>query len=481
MIAEVGIGKLIATGGGLVCSIVVIAGLSGGAKYALTAADATKLRSAICAYATSPGAVRKAPAARFGLSAEQMANAREIVNVAAELRLPKRAAEIALATAIQESSLTNLTRGDSSYGLFQQQPSQGWGTKRQVTDPSHAARSFYSRLIEIPGRASMPLTKAAALVQRPREDLRDAYAKHEPLAKALVALLWRGKPAKRTAVDTATSDDVRVRIQAAAGLGVPRDAVVAGLAADLADQDSGEQPDPDEITKRADAIVTTVAGQLCKELKPKLSDPVDETSSDGSAPVVLPSGRGAIAVRAALRMIGVRYSFSGAPAGGAEFILRACAAQPADNEQSRSATGERSPAGRVGSRCRVVANVVGFALAQTGKPYRWGAAGPSSFDCSGLAMKAYAAAGVRIPRTTFEQWPFGVRVPAGQEQPGDLVFFNSGPGSSPGRPGHVGIVVGDGKMVEARCTRCGPITVASYRSGRPVVGFTRPWATASAR
>ncbi|WP_405088095.1 C40 family peptidase [Microbispora sp. NBC_01389] len=126
-----------------------------------------------------------------------------------------------------------------------------------------------------------------------------------------------------------------------------------------------------------------------------------------------------------------------------------------------------------------MANIVGFALAQTGKPYRWGATGPSSFDYSGLVMKAYAAAGVRIPRITFEQWPFGVRVSADQEQPGDLVFFNSGPGSSPGRPGHVGIVVGDGKMVEARCTRCGPITVASYRSVRPVIGFTRPSATAS--
>ncbi len=149
MIAEFGLGKLIATGGGLVCSVVVIAGLGGGAKYALTASDTTKLRSAICAYATSPDAVRQVPA-HLGLSSQQVANARKIVNIAAELGLSKRAAEIALATAIQESSLTNLTSGNGSYGLFQQQPSQGWGTKQQVTDPSHAARSFYTRLIKFP-------------------------------------------------------------------------------------------------------------------------------------------------------------------------------------------------------------------------------------------------------------------------------------------------------------------------------------------
>lgn len=326
MIAEFGLGKLIATGGGLVCSVVVIAGLGGGAKYALTASDTTKLRSAICAYATSPDAVRQVPA-HLGLSSQQVANARKIVNIAAELGLSKRAAEIALATAIQESSLTNLTSGNGSYGLFQQQPSQGWGTKQQVTDPSHAARSFYTRLIKVPGWENMPLTRAAALVQRPREDLRDAYAKHEPRAKTLVARLWKDKAPGRAPVDTATSNDVRVSIQAAAGLGVPRDTVVASLAADLARQHSGEQPGADKIRKRADAIVTTVAGQLCKELKAQLSDPADDTASRGGATVQIGSGRGAIAVKAVLSVLGVPYSFSGVPAGGAEFMLRACTAQ----------------------------------------------------------------------------------------------------------------------------------------------------------
>lgn len=181
---------------------------------------------------------------------------------------------------------------------------------------------------------------------------------------------------------------------------------------------------------------------------------------------------------AAEKWLGTPYSFSGVPAEGAEFLLRVCAGQAADDGQSMSATGvvqASTPSSEADkARCKLVANVIGYALAQVGKPYRWGAEGPSSFDCSGLAMKAYAAAGMSIPRTTFEQWPRGARVTAGREQPGDLVFFNSGPGSGLGRPGHVGVVVGDGKMVEARCTRCGPIKVASYRGGRPVAGFTRP-------
>jgi peptidoglycan DL-endopeptidase CwlO len=87
---------------------------------------------------------------------------------------------------------------------------------------------------------------------------------------------------------------------------------------------------------------------------------------------------------------------------------------------------------------------------------------------------AYRSVGLTIPRTTFGQWPFGVNVPEGEEQAGDLVFFNSGPGTGPSNPGHVGMVVSPGKMVEARCTLCGPIKVTSYKERTGIVGFTRP-------
>ncbi|WP_433501635.1 NlpC/P60 family protein [Sphaerimonospora sp. CA-214678] len=122
----------------------------------------------------------------------------------------------------------------------------------------------------------------------------------------------------------------------------------------------------------------------------------------------------------------------------------------------------------------VVQKILEYALAQRGKPYRWGGTGPDAFDCSGIIYMAYRHAGLSIPRTTFGQWPFGVRVEPGSERPGDLVFFNAGPGTSIDRPGHVGLVVAPGKMVEARCTRCGPIKVTTYGERPSIVGFTRP-------
>ena len=125
----------------------------------------------------------------------------------------------------------------------------------------------------------------------------------------------------------------------------------------------------------------------------------------------------------------------------------------------------------------IVGKIISFAMAQRGKPYVFGASGPNAWDCSSLIQGAYRNAGIAIPRTTFEQWPFGVRIPAGAEQPGDLVFFNSGPGSSPGNPGHVGMVIGAGRMVVARCSTCVPaITTQPYRTHGGLQGFTRPLA-----
>ncbi|WP_371783037.1 C40 family peptidase [Streptosporangium subroseum] len=121
-----------------------------------------------------------------------------------------------------------------------------------------------------------------------------------------------------------------------------------------------------------------------------------------------------------------------------------------------------------------VAGIMEYALAQRGKPYIWGGTGPAGYDCSGIIYMAYRSVGLTIPRTTFGQWPFGVNVPAGEEQAGDLVFFNAGPGTGPSNPGHVGMVVSPGKMVEARCTLCGPIKVTSYKERTGIVGFTRP-------
>ncbi len=120
-----------------------------------------------------------------------------------------------------------------------------------------------------------------------------------------------------------------------------------------------------------------------------------------------------------------------------------------------------------------VATVIAFAEQQLGKPYQWGGTGPDSFDCSGLVMEAYRAAGISIPRTSEQQWLWGPRVPASQVRPGDLVFFAGSDGTTTS-PGHVGLVIGGGMMVEAFATGF-PIRIAPY-SGRDPVGFTRPGA-----
>jgi cell wall-associated NlpC family hydrolase len=121
----------------------------------------------------------------------------------------------------------------------------------------------------------------------------------------------------------------------------------------------------------------------------------------------------------------------------------------------------------------IVAAVIAYAEQQLGKPYQWGATGPDAFDCSGLVMSAYRAAGIMIPRTSQVQWTWGPHISASQVEPGDLVFFAGSDGTVLS-PGHVGLVIGGGKMIEAYATGF-PIRIAPY-GGRQAVGFTRPWA-----
>jgi cell wall-associated NlpC family hydrolase len=118
------------------------------------------------------------------------------------------------------------------------------------------------------------------------------------------------------------------------------------------------------------------------------------------------------------------------------------------------------------------ATAITYAEAQLGKPYQWGGTGPDSFDCSGLVMMAYRAAGIFIPRTSQKQWLWGPRVPASQVQPGDLVFFAGGDGTVKA-PGHVGLVIGGGLMIQAPSPGF-DIRISSYLNSG-AVGFTAPW------
>jgi hypothetical protein len=131
------------------------------------------------------------------LATDQAVNAALITAVAVQRGLPPRAASIALATAMQESKLRNIGHGDQagpdSRGLFQQRPSQGWGTEAQVMDPYYAANAFYDALVKIPGYESLEITDAAQRVQRSAYPL--AYAQHEDMGRSFASGLTGQTPA----------------------------------------------------------------------------------------------------------------------------------------------------------------------------------------------------------------------------------------------------------------------------------------------
>jgi len=141
----------------------------------------------------APGCVARAGSREVDVDGEQAGNAAGIAAVALRRGLPRRAVVVALATAFQESKLRNVDYGDAdSLGLFQQRPSQGWGTAAQVRDPAYATGAFFDALLRIPGWQQLPVTVAAQRVQRSAYP--DAYALHEPAAAVLADALT-GSPA----------------------------------------------------------------------------------------------------------------------------------------------------------------------------------------------------------------------------------------------------------------------------------------------
>ena len=108
-----------------------------------------------------------------------------------------------------------------------------------------------------------------------------------------------------------------------------------------------------------------------------------------------------------------------------------------------TSTATSSPVVHASSRAGTAVNT---ALAQVGKPYQWAGAGPSTFDCSGLVMYAWEAAGIRLDHYTVSQYAETARITEGELEPGDLVFYDTGDGA---QPGHVTMYVGNGRVVTA--------------------------------
>ncbi|MFD5869786.1 hypothetical protein [Streptomyces sp. NPDC060322] len=190
----------------------------------------------------------------YELTPDQAANAATVSAVGTTRGLPERAVTIALATALQESALRNIDHGDrDSLGLFQQRPSQGWGTPAQIMDPVYASGKFYEHLAEVPGYSRLPLTVAAQRVQK--SGFPQAYAKHEPDAALLSAALTGRAPASLTcSPSTATAenpgDAAEVRSDLARAFG--KDVLPAAASAGAAATSTVSVPVPadDEATSR---------------------------------------------------------------------------------------------------------------------------------------------------------------------------------------------------------------------------------------
>jgi hypothetical protein len=130
---------------------------------------------------------------RVSLDVEPMGNAATIAAVGIRRGVPSQAIVVALATAMQESKLSNLSGGDrDSIGLFQQRPSQDWGTAKQISDPRYAAGAFYTALLAVPGWEKMRVTDAAQRVQRSAHP--EAYEKWATQAEVLTRALTGAAP-----------------------------------------------------------------------------------------------------------------------------------------------------------------------------------------------------------------------------------------------------------------------------------------------
>ncbi len=194
-----------------------------------------------------PGCAATVSGRTVGLEPDQSENAALIAAIGVSRDMPARAVSIALATAYQESKIRNLEHGDrDSLGIFQQRPSQGWGTEKQVRDEHYAINAFYDALEKVRGYETMRITEAAQRVQR--SGFPEAYQDHAADARVLASALtgYSTGGAFSCVVPeiegSGTAASVRRSLTEAYGaLDVERTGVRQNLAIHVSDDDAGQR------------------------------------------------------------------------------------------------------------------------------------------------------------------------------------------------------------------------------------------------
>ena len=297
-----------------------------------------------------------------GWSEEQLANAATIARIGKQMGMSQRDIVIGIATAIVESGLRNVNYGDrDSLGLFQQRPSQGWGTPKQVTDPQYAARKFFDALKGVKGREQMDMGAAAQAVQR--SAFPERYGQQIGAARGLFGRLEG----------------------------------VGSFEGDRGSQNEatlGEVPGLDDLLSQATQ-----------------SDPMF------SAPSVLEvNGVGEVTADE----VGL-----GAPEFGEVQMVSAGyePAELPELDFNTTTTGDFMP--QPGSGTGGNDEVIKFAKKFLGTPYVWGGTSPQGFDCSGFVQYVYRKFGKNLPRISADQARAGKRVDLRDLQPGDLVSWDN--------------------------------------------------------
>lgn len=389
---------------------------------------------------------------RQNLEAERRRNAEIIIRVGRQVGASDRDILIGLMTAMQESSLRNLNYGDrDSLGLFQQRPSQGWGSPAQIMNPEYAAKKFFDALLRVPNRHKLPLTAAAQKVQRSAYP--NAYAKHESYARNLLrtlggsvdvgpALARDRKPGQQSPAEALRQDSR-----------TPTSGSVAPSPAEGPDAFAGWER-RENRSSQAGGAAAAMAPPM-DFLSPIEQDPVLEIPEWEPPP-----GVADIAAAATSPLVATADK----PIEVSNWTLTEM------DREAYEAMRERAMS-RSGTRLPKADQIIDFAKQFIGVPYRWGGESPLGFDCSGLVQYVYRQFGVNLPRVSFQQARAGAAVSHAEAAPGDLVWWDNSPRNN--GADHIGIYLGNNQILEAFSTGY-PVRIRKLKeSDIRTAGFTR--------